>query len=648
VLLIVTFRPEFEPPWIGRPYVTALTINRLAQRDIEAMIDGVVGNRLVPASIRRDIIERTDGIPLFVEEMTKAVLEAGGEEAAEWTVASTPSPSLAVPASLQASLMARLDRLGSAKEVAQIGAAIGREFSYALLSAVVSKPEPELASALDRLIAAGLLFRQGVAPHATYLFKHVLVQDAAYGTLLRGKRQELHARVAAVLEQRFADVVDRQPELLAHHLTAAGETRRAIDRWLEAGKQAAQRSAHVEAITHFERALALLPLLPEAPDRDNQEIEIQIARGLSLCTARGFGSTEAAEAYGRATDLCEKYGGHRHLFAALWGLWVSSEGRGDFGAALHLSDKLLGLAQRQTDVGLRLQAHHAAWTTHFFRGAPETTLEHSKAGCRLYDMQQHRSHALLYGGHDPGVCTRIVTAFAEWLLGYPAKALASIDDAMVLAERLAHPFSLEIALIWAAMIHHIRREPEQVLRQARRAEALAAEHRLATPISPIMLQAGALAAQGQAVEALAQLRAAGKQGSATFLKPYALALLSVTQEQAGDHASALETIADALAASEGNRWWEAEIHRLKGMVLLSRHDPEASEACFVHSKEIAQRQNARSLELRASMSLARLWRDQGKVQQPRELLAPVYGWFTEGFDTRDLKEAKALLQELAT
>jgi hypothetical protein len=310
--------------------------------------------------------------------------------------------------------MARLDRLGPAKEVAHIGAAIGREFSHALLASVVRKPEAELISALNRLVEAGLLFRQGMPPHATYLFKHALVQDAAYGTLLRGKRQELHARVAAVLEQRFAHVVNRQPELLAHHLTTAGETTAAIDWWLKAGKHAARRSAHVEAIAHFERALALLPLLPEAPDRDNQEIEIQTARGLSLFIARGYGSTEGAEAYGRATDLCEKLVGHRHLFAALFGMWVSklsSGGRGDVAAALNLSDKLLVLAQRQTDVGQRLQAHHSAWSTHFFYGAPKTSAEHCQAGLRFYDMEQHRSHALIYGGHDPGVCARYTGAY---------------------------------------------------------------------------------------------------------------------------------------------------------------------------------------------------------------------------------------------
>jgi predicted ATPase len=256
VLLIVTFRPEFDPPWIGRPYVTALTVNRLAQRDIEAVIENVIGNKLIPARIRQEIIDRTDGIPLFVEEMTKAVLEAESEGAAQQTIASIPSPSLAVPASLQASLMARLDRLGSAKEVAQVGAAIGREFSHALLSAVVSKPETEVASALDRLIAAGLLFRQGMPPHAIYLFKHALVQDAAYGTLLRQPRRTLHAHIADVLERQFAEIAESQPELLAHHYTEANAIEKAARLWGIAGSRSLARSAFKEAAEQFTRAIS--------------------------------------------------------------------------------------------------------------------------------------------------------------------------------------------------------------------------------------------------------------------------------------------------------------------------------------------------------------------------------------------------------
>jgi class 3 adenylate cyclase len=372
ILLIITFRPEFQPAWSGQPHVTILTLNRLSRRNGAALVQGLAGNLAPADDVVDEILERTDGVPLFIEELTKAVLESADREDRIAAVLSTaPLPAIAIPATLHASLIARLDRLGAvAKEIAQVAAVLGREFSHELVGLVAQWPEAELRTALQRLTVADLLFCRGVAPQSVYWFKHALVQDAAYGTLLRGKRQELHVRVAAVLEERFVDVIDRQPELLAHHLTAAGETRRAIDWWLQAGKHAAQRSAHLEAIAHFERALALTSSLPKASERDIQEIEIQIARGLSLFTNRGFGSTEAAEVYGRAADLCEKLGDDGHLFTALFGLWLSSTGRGDSAAALNLSDKLLVLAQNRTEAGLRLQAHHTAWTTHFRRAPP--------------------------------------------------------------------------------------------------------------------------------------------------------------------------------------------------------------------------------------------------------------------------------------
>ena len=301
VLLIVTFRPEFEPPWIGRPYVTALTINRLAQRDIEAMIDGVVGNKFIPASVRHDIIERTDGIPLFVEEMTKAVLEAGSEEEAQRTAATVPSTALAVPASLHASLMARLDRLGPAKEVAQIGAAIGREFSHALLAAVVRKPEAELQSALDRLMAAGLLFRQGVPPHATYLFKHALVQDAAYGTLLREPRRALHARIAETLESQFADIAETQPELLARHCTEAGLIEKAAGLWGKAGQRSLARSALLEGAEQLKRALDQIATLPATPALRREEIKLEVAFANALALTGDL--VDGKEHYDRALAI---------------------------------------------------------------------------------------------------------------------------------------------------------------------------------------------------------------------------------------------------------------------------------------------------------------------------------------------------------
>ena len=308
LLLIVTYRPEFEPPWIGRPHVTALTINRLGEREIAAMIDRVTGNKLLPASIRQDIIERTDGIPLFAEEITKAVLEAESEGAAERAVAAIPSPSIAVPASLHASLMSRLDRLGPAKEIAQIGATIGREFSDALMVAVAGKPEAELQSALGRLIAAGLLFRQGVPPHATYLFKHALVQDAAYGTLLREPRRGLHARIAETIETQFAEIAERQPELLARHCTEAGLIERAAALWGKAGQRSLARSALVEAAEQIARALGQIASLPSTPPLRREEIKLQVALITPLIHVKGYAAPETKEAAERARLLIEQAG----------------------------------------------------------------------------------------------------------------------------------------------------------------------------------------------------------------------------------------------------------------------------------------------------------------------------------------------------
>jgi predicted ATPase len=356
VLLIVTFRPEFDPPWIGRSYATVLTLNRLTPREIEAMIDGVVGNKHMPAIVRQDIIERTDGIPLFVEEITKSVLEAGSEGAAQRTIGSIPAPSLAVPASLQASLMARLDRLGSAKEVAQIGAAIGREFSHLLLSAVVSRPEPELSSALDRLIETALLFRQGIPPHSTYLFKHALVQDVAYGTLLRVPRRALHARIAEILEDRFAAIAQSQPELVARHCTEAGQIEKAVGLWGKAGQRSLERSALVEAMQQFTRALELIGTLPPTPVLRRQEINFQVAIITPLLNIKGFAAPETKGATERARLLIEKAEALGEppddpllLFTVLFSFWVANFVAFNGDLALELAEQFLAHAEKQSD-----------------------------------------------------------------------------------------------------------------------------------------------------------------------------------------------------------------------------------------------------------------------------------------------------------
>jgi len=651
VLLIVTSRPEFQPPWLGQPHMTSVTLNRLDRREGSALVKAVAGNARLPNEVVAEVFERADGVPLFVEELTKAVLEVADRDSGTAVLAAIPSPGLAVPASLNASLIARLDRLGAAgKEIAQIGAVLGREFSYELILPVSGRPAAELNVALDRLTGSGLLFCRGTPPHAVYQFKHALVQDAAYGTLLRGKRHLLHARVAAMLEERFGDLLDRQPELLAHHLTEAGATERAVRQWLHAGTHAAARSAHMEAIRHFRRGLSLLASLPDNTDRDRQEVELQLARGLSLVTTEGFNSAEAVEAYTRARDLCERSADADRLFVALWNLWVTTVLR-DIDTARLLSNKLLTLTQMQKDRALRLEAHHTAWFTRFYVGDPAAARRHCDEGCHLYDFERHRSLALLYGGHDPGVCARYVGAWADWILGYPDKALASINAALDLAERLTHPLSLDMAYLYAAVLHLFRREPEIALQRTEAAEVLASEQRLALMIEPNMLRSSALLAQGAVKQVGASidegLAARQKMGSYMF-RAYDLALLSEVLERAGDHEGALAGLADALAIGEesGERWWEAEIHRLRGTLMLSRRRVAESEACFRRSIRIAQRQQAKSLELRGTMSLAQLWRDRGQHERAHNLLAPVYGWFTEGFDTLDLKEAKALLNEL--
>jgi tetratricopeptide (TPR) repeat protein len=521
---------------------------------------------------------------------------------------------------------------------------LGREFGYELIEPVAQRPEPELQAALDQLVDAGLLFCRGTPPHASYLFKHALVQDAAYSTLLRGRRQELHGRVAAALEAHFAGLVERQPELLAHHLTAAGNTEHAVEQWLKAGQHAAARLAYIEAIAHFERGLAVLASLPESPARDGQEIELQLARGVSLFTIEGLTSPAADQAYKRAQKLSERHGTERQRFMAVYGVWQQNADR--ILDARGLSEKLLQMTEHEEDGGLRLQAHHSGWTTGFYAGEPAAALAHCEAGRQLYDPERHRSHRFLFGGHDPGVCAWNMAGQLEWALGFPDKALASSAEALALAQRLAHPFSLEHALIWKGLLHVYRGEAELALRQLDVAEALVAEQRLGFVFEPRFLRGAALIAQGATEEAIACLR----EGLAhePRARSYGLAALARALVERGEHAAAFATISQAFETMEatGQRQWNSELHRLKGLVFLAQNDLEESQRAFTKALRVARRRQMKAYELRAATSLARLWGERGRRAEASDLLAPVYGWFTEGFDTVDLKEAKALLDEL--
>ena len=661
VLLIVTFRPEFAPPWIGRPHVTALTINRLAQRDIVAMIDGVVGNKLLTASIRQDIIDRTDGIPLFVEEMTKAVLEADSQGLAEYTAAAVPLPALAVPASLHASLMARLDRLGPAKEVAQIGAAIGREFSHALLAAVARNPEAELASALDRLVAAGLLFRQGVPPHATYLFKHALVQDAAYGTLLREPRRALHALIAEILETQFAEIAENQPELLARHCTEAGLIEKAALLWGKAGQRSSARSALVEAAEQLTRALAQIATLPSTPVLRREEIKLQVALITPLMHVKGYAAPETKAAAERAHLLIQRAEALAEapedpllLFSVLYGAWTSNYVAANGTAVLDLSAQFLALAEKQGAIVPLLIAHRVMGISSAFVGDIAKSRLHFDRAIAFYDPVEHRPLAARFSV-DSAVSIFSYRSWVRWFLGHPEAALADANQAIIDARQLGQAATLMYAL-WHASVTQIECG-NYVRASAQLEEAIA----LADEKGSVHWKALATASQGcmfaltgdasKAIQVIMTgiiaFRSTGlKAMLSVFLSWLAWAYAKLDQSD-----DARRSISEAMSVMDTSKeaWFEAEVHRIAGEIALMSPQPDIAkaEAYLEHALAVARQQQAKSWELRAAMSMARLWRDQGNRAEARDLLAPVYGWFTEGFDTRDLKEAKALLDELS-
>jgi predicted ATPase/class 3 adenylate cyclase len=655
VLVLITFRPEFAPPWSGHAHVTQLSLTRLTRRHGTAIVARLAGDKALPEEVLDEIIARTDGIPLFVEELTKTVLESGLlQEAGDHYDLAGPLPLLAIPSTLQDSLMARLDRLAPVKQLAQTAAAIGREFDYQLLAAVCSSSEKQLNDALDQLVAAGLVFRRGAPPDATYTFKHALVQEAAYNSLLKSRRQQLHARIAQALEEKFPDLAANRPEVLARHLTDAALTEKAVGYWHAAAQQAAKRFAHKEAIAHLTTGLDLLRSLPETPERSREEIRLQIALGISISATRGP-AEEMLAAYLRARELAERIGDTRQAYAAVWGHWYFNLLRMRFSTARDLSYELLELAKREQDQELLLQAHHAAWPILLCRGELLLCREHAEQGLALYDPDEHRSHALRYGGHDPGACCRYHAALALWLLGCADQSVAMSRDAVRLASELAQPFSLVLALSHASYLQQCRGEPRLAQEWAEATTALSVEqgfmHYRATgnlirgwaQAAQGDLEAGAAAVQ----ESLATLRAAGFN----VRRSYYLALLADVCRRAGRHDAAQSAIAEALAFAEesGERWWEADLYRLNGELLLAQSTENRAEAevCFHRALEIARQQSAKAFELRAAASLARMRADAGRRTEAHDLLAPVYGWFTEGFDTADLKDAKTLLDQLA-
>jgi class 3 adenylate cyclase/predicted ATPase len=648
VLAILTYRPEFSPPWLGQAHVTLLPLDRLGRCQGAALVERVVGDKPLPAAVLEQIVTRTDGVPLFVEELTKTVLESGLlADAGDRYELSGPLPPLAIPSTLHDSLLARLDRLAPVKEVAQIGAVIGREFSHALLAAVADRPKPELRTALDQLVAAELIFRRGTPPTATYRFKHALVQDAAYQSLLKSKRQQLHARIAKALEA-IPNAAERQPELLAHHVTEAGLARPAIDYWLKAGELAIRRSATTEAIAQLKKGLELAEGLSGDRDRANLELELQTALAGALIAARGFAAPETGEAYTRARELCRQLGQPPQLFRVLYGQYAFHLVRAELDQSLAIAKELLRAAKDQHETAPLVVGHRAVGVASFHRGELAAARAYLEQACALYDARQHRSLGFLYV-FDPFVASASYLSCGLFALGHPEEARARAEAALTWARELAHPGSLALALHFACLLAQFVGDWRAVQEQADELRALASEQGFPLSLAYGTIFCGwTVAKAGQTVVGSAQLSAglgAWQTTGAQYLLPYFLTLLA---EADGCIDRVEDWLTEALARVErtGERWFEAELHRLKGQLLLTKN-PAGAEPCFHQALAVAGVQGARAWELRAATSLARLWAGQNRRIEARDLLAPVYGWFTEGFDTADLKDAKALLDELA-
>ena len=651
VLLVGTARPEFASPWPARSNLQTLTLGRLTTRQTREMITALSAARALPEAVVEQLVARADGVPLFAEELTQAVVEAGSDAAVG-----------EIPVTLQDSLLARLDRLSSAKEVAQRAAVLGREFSYELLAAIVGMDAGALQQGLARLVEAELVFVRGEPPDATYTFKHALVQEAAYESLLKRTRQQLHGRVAQVLEAQFPERARAEPERVAAHYEAAGLLDRAVLRYRQAGLAARARSAHHEVTRYLRKAITLLESLPEARRSENDEIELQLALGSALIAIRGYGHEESRVAFARASTLCERHGTPSERAEALVGLAICLLNSGALGEGLATARTVLAIGQQLNDERLLLMAHEQTATILLYRGKFAQSLSHAEAGIALYDPARPQDFANV-GADNLGVLSRESAATSLWCLGYPDRAVRQAQAAFELARRCDERFSLTAARWIEGWIHALRREP--ALQRTCADEVVALSEANGFPLwlgVGKMLRGSATAAAGNPEAGLADFTQGLEQAMATGSHIGASLMLGAQAEiyialaRYGDAISVID-MAFAMIAGTGEALNDSNLLRMRGECSLMQsriqHDGSSQKAesdaedSFHRALDIARAQNAKSLELRAVTSLARLWRDQGNVVGARDLLGPVYGWFTEGFDTRDLKDAKALLEELA-
>ena len=656
LLVVITHRPEFASRWSHYGHVTALTLSKLTRPQTAAMVSRLAGGKVLPADLFDQILGKTDGVPLFVEELTKSILESADlrEAGDRWEYAGQKS-TLAIPLTLRDSLMTRLDRFAPVKEIAQIGATIGREFSYEMIAAVAPHSKPELDQALAQLTASGLAFQQGAPPDAVYTFKHALVQDAAYDLLLRRRRQELHGRIARASEEQFPGIEATEPELLAHHYTEAKQPEKAIPLWQKAGSFALGRMALAEAIAQLKKGLELVAALQPSAERDGVELDLRMLLGTACMALKGWQVQEVWDSLFPALGLANAMRRNDALLPILWGLFRHVLARGRVAESLRWVTQLMNAAETYGDPDLPILGHLAALYAHYWLGDPIKTREHADQLLTLYSEERHGYLAGILN-HDPKTISLSFSAASTWMLGHPERALSILDAAHDHARRRGHPFDLGWALTTGIHVLDYLREPGEVLKRVEESDRVGRENSLPflTECLVPACSGMALIRKGQTAEGMALLArglAGWEASGGRTSSPYFKSVLADGMAQCGDLAAALDLVDEAIAQIERPGWEErhyyAEALRIKGWLLSLNGDPAEAECAYLASLDWARQQQAKSWQLRTATSLARLWRDQGKPSEARELLAPVYGWFTEGFGTPDLKDAKALLDELA-
>jgi tetratricopeptide (TPR) repeat protein len=654
LLVVITHRPEFPSRWSHHGHVSALSLSKLTRAQSGAMVSRLAGGKTLPADLFEQILSKTDGVPLFVEELTKSILESAElrDSGDRWDYAGHVG-ALAIPLTLRDSLMARLDRFAPVKEIAQIGAAIGREFSYELIAAVTTHPKPELDQAFAHLVESGLAFQQGTRPDAVYTFKHALVQDAAYDSLPKRRRQELHGKIARVIEQRSPNIEATEPELLAHHYTAAKQPLKAIPQ--KAGSMALTRMALTEAIAHLNKGLDLVAALPSSAERDGKELDLRSLLGTAWFALKGLATPEIWTSLHPALALAKSLERYDALAPIIWGLHAHVTTTGRVAESVSWAAEILDTAEVYHDGDLLIVAHADAAVSNFYFGELMKTREHAGKVLSLYTEERHGP---MVGLLNQDLKTFALTwmALSTWMLGYPDQAVKISDAALAHARQLGHPFNLSWCLTYGALVFEHVGEPEELLKHVEEGERVARENSLpfVTEVLARSQFGVALIRKGEFTAGVASLKAglAIWENGGGRLCRHLKSVLAEGIAQLGDLDGALDLIGEIIAQIERPGWEErhyyAETLRIKGWVLSLKGDLEGAERNYLASLDRTRQQQAKSWELRTATSYARFMGDQGRIREAYDLLEPIYGWFTEGFDTLDLREAKAMLDELAT